>query len=136
MWTKTQEEKYVPALQINRSPAGDLELIQGGEAVVADADGVLALREAGTCFNLGKGYAMEGNADCLVVGEGFKALNETPMACRRVTAISGSWFGCGLTGWWPRKHAVASRRQGPRKGGRWRRCSIVVSAIAGVSRGY
>lgn len=101
-----------PALQINRGPAGDVELIQGGGAVVPEADGALVLRaepfeirsrwsrvnvclsrtaaelgritagvdtlrEAGTCFNLGKAYAMEANADYLLLGGGFNALNDT-----------------------------------------------------------
>jgi hypothetical protein len=41
------------------------------------AAGVDTVREPATCFNLGKAYAMEANADYLVVGEGFNALNDT-----------------------------------------------------------
>lgn len=100
-----------PALQVNRGPAGDVELIQGGGAVAPEADGTLVLRaepfeirsrwprvhvcfsrsEAGlgkiavgvdtwrdeeSCFRIGMAYAMEVEADYLVVGDGVNVLNE------------------------------------------------------------
>ena len=40
------------------------------------AAGVDTVREMGSCFNLGKSYAMEGDADYLVLGDGVNALNE------------------------------------------------------------
>lgn len=98
-------------LQVNSGNQGDVEIVQGGRAVVIDADGRLRLRgepfeirsrwsrvnvcisrseadlgkvsagadtvrDMGSCFNLGKSYAMEGDARYLIVGEGVNTLNE------------------------------------------------------------
>ena len=40
------------------------------------AAGVDTLRDAGSCFNIARSYAMEGDADYLVLGDGASALND------------------------------------------------------------